>query len=89
VHRPTIEQEDDQQGVIEMAGLGLPDDVIIEKIQTATATDFDTSVAGLKALKAAKVLRGLAKGEYGFLPPGVSSASLSASGKMYTFGIME
>ena len=41
--------------VIEMAGLGLPDDVIIEKIQTASATDFDTSVAGLKALKAAKV----------------------------------
>jgi hypothetical protein len=41
--------------VIEMQGLGLPDDVIIEKIQTASATDFDTSVAGLKALKAAKV----------------------------------
>jgi hypothetical protein len=30
--------------IIEMAGLGLPDDVIIEKIQTASATDFDTSV---------------------------------------------
>jgi hypothetical protein len=35
------------------------------------------------------VLKGLAKGEYGFLPPGVSSASLSASGKMYTFGVTE
>lgn len=41
--------------VIEMAGLGLSDDVIIEKIQTASATDFDTSIAGLKALKAAKI----------------------------------
>ena len=35
------------------------------------------------------VLKGLAKGEYGFLPPGISSASLSAWGKMYTFGIIE
>jgi hypothetical protein len=35
------------------------------------------------------VLKGLAKGEYGFLPPGVCSASLSASGKMYTFGVIE
>ena len=41
--------------VIEMAQLGLPDDVIIDKIQSSTATDFDTSVAGLKALKEAKV----------------------------------
>ncbi len=41
--------------VIDLVGLGLPDDVIIDKIQTANATDFDTSVAGLKALKAAKV----------------------------------
>jgi hypothetical protein len=29
----------------------------------------------------------LKKGEYGFLPPGVGSASLAASGKIYTFGI--
>jgi PDZ domain len=33
------------------------------------------------------VLPNLQRGEYGFLPPGVASASLSASGKMYTFGI--
>jgi hypothetical protein len=55
VHRPAVEQEDDEQGCHRNAGLGLPDDVIIEKIQTASATDFDTSIAGLKALKAAKV----------------------------------
>jgi hypothetical protein len=32
----------------------------------------------------------LAKGEYGFLPPGaVASASAASAGKMYTFGVME
>lgn len=35
------------------------------------------------------VLKDLKKGEYGFLPPGVSSASLSASGKIYSFGVTE
>lgn len=32
-------------------------------------------------------LTGLAAGEYGFLPPGLSSASIGSSGKIYTFGI--
>jgi hypothetical protein len=41
--------------VIDLVGLGLPDDLIIDKIQSADATNFDTSVAGLKALKGAKV----------------------------------
>ncbi len=41
--------------VIEMAALGLSDDVIIDKIHTSDLTDFDTSIAGLKALKGAKV----------------------------------
>lgn len=40
--------------VIQMIGLGLSDDVILEKIRSATATNFDTSTAGLKTLKAAK-----------------------------------
>jgi hypothetical protein len=31
----------------------------------------------------------LAKGEYGFLPPGISAASIASSGKMYTFGVTE
>jgi hypothetical protein len=46
------------QDVIEMAGLGLSDDVIIAKIRAASAgatLQFDTSVRGLKELKAAKV----------------------------------
>jgi hypothetical protein len=48
------------QDVIEMAKLGLSDDVIITKIRQAyeagtDAASFDTSVDGLKALKAANV----------------------------------
>jgi hypothetical protein len=48
------------QDVIEMAKLGLSDDVIITKIRQAyeagtEAVSFDTSVDGLKALKAANV----------------------------------
>src|SRR6201997_1784867 len=44
--------------VIDMVGLGLSDDVIISKIRAASAggtLQFDTSVNGLKELKAAKV----------------------------------
>jgi TPR repeat protein len=41
--------------VIQMVSLGLSDDVIVEKIRSVAATNFDTSVAGLKSLKAAKV----------------------------------
>ena len=44
--------------VIDMVGLGLSDDVIISKIRSAAAggtLQFDTSVDGLKELKAAKV----------------------------------
>lgn len=41
--------------VIELSGLGFSDDVIIDKIYAAKGTDFDTSIAGLKALKTAKI----------------------------------
>jgi hypothetical protein len=43
------------QDVIDMAGLGLSDAVLIDKINAAPATNFDTSLPGLKALKAAKI----------------------------------
>jgi hypothetical protein len=46
------------QDVIDMAGLGLSDDVIIAKIRGASAggtLQFDTSVDGLKGLKVGKV----------------------------------
>jgi hypothetical protein len=43
------------QDVIDMVSLGLPDDVIIEKIRAVGGTDFDTSVPGLRVLKAGGV----------------------------------
>ncbi len=46
------------QDIIEMTSLNLSDDVIIAKIRSATGADasrFDTTVDGLKALKAANV----------------------------------
>src|SRR5712691_7824617 len=43
------------EDVIQMVALGLSDDVIVEKIRSAGSTNFDTSVDGLKLLKAAKV----------------------------------
>jgi hypothetical protein len=43
------------QDVMEMVSLGLSDDLVIDKIHSAGATDFDTSIDALKALKAAKV----------------------------------
>jgi hypothetical protein len=32
-------------------------------------------------------LNGLERGEYGFLPPGVTASSIAASGKIYAFGV--
>ncbi len=43
------------QDVIEMVSMGLSDDVVTDKIQASASVDFDTSVAGLKVLKAAHV----------------------------------
>ena len=43
------------EDVIAMVSLGLSDDVIVEKIRSAPATNFDTGLDGLKILKAAKV----------------------------------
>jgi hypothetical protein len=43
------------QDVIDMVSLGLSDDAIIDKIHATQAVEFDTSVAALRVLKAAKV----------------------------------
>jgi hypothetical protein len=43
------------QDVVDLLSLGVSDDVVIDKIHAAPATDFDTSIDGFKALKAAKV----------------------------------
>src|SRR2546430_4083187 len=53
-------QEPQQSGmtnkdVIDLAALGLGDDVVIEKIRTAPQTAFVTDLESLKALKAAHV----------------------------------
>lgn len=51
----TLSKKMSNQDVIDMVSLGLSDDVVIDKIHSAGDTDFNTSVDGLKALKAAKV----------------------------------
>src|SRR2546426_10535437 len=43
------------QDILDMASLGLGEDVILEKIRTAPETDFATDLESLKALKAAHV----------------------------------
>src|SRR5258708_4571187 len=50
-----LSKKTSNQDVIDMVSLGLSDDVVIDKIHGGGETDFDTSIAGLKALKAAKV----------------------------------
>ncbi|MDE1160637.1 MAG: hypothetical protein PW792_01690 [Acidobacteriaceae bacterium] len=47
--------------VISLVSSGLSDDVIIAKIQKASATSFDTSIAGLRGLKAAGVSNAVIK----------------------------
>jgi hypothetical protein len=49
------------QDVLDIVGLGLGDDVVIEKIRTAPETAFDTSISALKALKEAKVSEAVIK----------------------------
>jgi hypothetical protein len=41
--------------VIEMVGMGLSDDVVVDKIHSADTTEFDTSLEALKTLKADRV----------------------------------
>lgn len=50
-----VRQRMTNQDVIDMVALGLPDDVIIEKIHTIDLPQFDTSVQGLRMLKAGKL----------------------------------
>jgi len=43
------------QDVMDLVALGLSDDVVVDKIRAAEATDFDTGLPALKSLKEAKV----------------------------------
>ncbi len=51
--KPAVAMTNDD--VIALVGVGMGDDVVIAKIKSAPKVDFDTSVTGLKALKAAGV----------------------------------
>jgi len=65
--------------VVQMVSLGLADDVIIEKIRSATKTDFDTSIDGLRMLKAAKVSDTVLKA---MINPAGGSVSGTSSGRV-------
>lgn len=64
--------------VIEMLGLGLTDEVIIDKIHAAPETDFDTSIEGLKALKTAKVSDAVIRA---MINPHPAPPSIASAGK--------
>jgi len=79
------------QDIIEMVSLGLSDDVVIDKIHGAAATDFDTSIAGLKALKAAKVsdtvIRAMINPHPAAAPAAVAAPPASDSGLPEEVGV--
>jgi hypothetical protein len=51
------------------------------------AVAFQPEKVGKRIWKVA--LNDMKKGEYGFLPPGVSAESLSSAGRVYSFGVIE
>ena len=70
------------QDIIDMVGLGISNDVIIAKIRSVTGQDslaFDTSVEGLKVLKAANVPDEVIKVMINPAPPAVSVGSGAAA----------
>ncbi|HEX4756895.1 MAG TPA: hypothetical protein VH308_02900 [Terracidiphilus sp.] len=71
VQQKSLSNED----VIAMVSLGLSDDVVIEKIRSAAATNFDTGLDGIKVLKAAKVSDAVLKAMIS--PPGSPTGSSS------------
>jgi hypothetical protein len=70
------------QDIIDMVSAGLSDDIVIAKIRDASAQDhlgFDTSVDGLKALKAAKVPDDVIKVMINPAPPPVVATAGTAA----------
>jgi S1-C subfamily serine protease len=43
------------QDILDLSSAGISEDLIVEKIKTATARNFDTSVSGIKSLKSAGI----------------------------------
>jgi hypothetical protein len=69
------------QDIIEMVKLGISDDIIVAKIRSTSGADsvkFDTSVEGLKALKAANVSDAVLKVMINPAPPPVMAAAPGA-----------
>ncbi len=62
------------QDVIQMLSLGLSDEVVVDKIHSADAPSFDTSLEGLRALKAAKVSDAVIRAMINPHPPAATSA---------------
>src|SRR5260370_40647543 len=62
------------QDVLDMVSLGLGEDVILEKIRSAPQADFDTSIAGLTAVKHAKVSDAVIRAMINPPPSSVNSA---------------
>jgi hypothetical protein len=63
------------EDITAMVSLGLTDEVIIDKIHAAGATDFDTSVTGLTALKQAKVSDAVIRAMINPHPPAANPAT--------------
>ena len=64
------------QDVIEMVALGLSDDLIIDKIHATAATNFDTSIAGLKELKVNRVSESLIRAMINAGPDAMSTKAV-------------
>ena len=68
-----------------MVNLRLSDDVVIEKIRTAPKTDFDTSIAGLKGLKAHKVSDAVIRAMIDARPPVATQVASAPVAPSVTF----
>jgi hypothetical protein len=80
---PALAKRFTNQDIINMVQLGISDDVVIAKIRTLSAAgpdsvSFDTSTAGLKALKAANVSDSVIKVMINPAPPATTLVTASA-----------
>ena len=68
------------QDVVEMLSLGLSDEVVVDKIHASDASNFDTSLDGLRALKAAKVSDAVIRAMINPHPAAASAGPASGQG---------
>ncbi len=64
--------------ITQMVSLGLSEEVIVDKIRATDATDFDTSVEALEALKADKVPDNIIRAMINAHPASASNAGSAA-----------